>query len=96
MLNRLGEVCLPVDVMIHFDNGDTIMEYWDGKARYMDYKYTGTRQIDWVKIDPGYKLKMDANFVNNSRTEDPDRVPLRRYIDKFTIFMQYFINIISL
>ncbi len=96
MLNRLGEVCLPVDVMIHFDNGDTIMEYWDGKARFMDYKYTGTRQVDWVKLDPGYKLKMDANFVNNSQTKDPDRVPLRRYIDKFTIFMQYFINIISL
>lgn len=96
LLNRLGEVCLPVDVMIHFDNGDTIMEYWDGKARFMDYKYTGTRQVDWVKLDPGYKLKMDVNFVNNSQTKDPDRVPVRRYIDKFTIFMQYFINIISL
>jgi hypothetical protein len=94
-LNRLGEVCLPVEVMIHFESGDTITEHWNGKERYMDYEYTGPRQIDWVKLDPYYRLRMDVNFTNNSRTKEPDRVPIRRYFDKFIIFMQYFISSFS-
>lgn len=95
-LYRPGDIVLPVDVLVHFDNGDSIMEKWDGKERFKDYSYTGTRQIDWVKIDPEYKLRMDVNFVNNSRTDDPDMIPIRRYVNKLIIFMQYFLNLISL
>ncbi len=95
-LHRPGDVMLPLEVMIHFDDGDTILETWDGKARFKDFTYTGERQIDWVKIDPEYKLRMDINFTNNTKTDLPDRVPVRRYIDKLIIFMQYFLNFISL
>ena len=95
-LSRPGDIVLPVDVLVHFDNGDSIMERWDGKERFKDFTYTGTRQIEWVQIDPEYKIRMDANFVNNSMTDNPDRVPIRRYTNKFIIFMQYFINFISL
>ena len=41
-LERLGEIMLPVDVLIHFSNGDQVTENWDGKSRVKDYKYTGT------------------------------------------------------
>ena len=95
-LSRPGDIILPVEVLVHFDNGDSIMEKWDGKERYKDFTYTGTRQIDWVKLDPEYKLRMDINFVNNSVTDNPDLVPIRRYTNKLIIFMQYFLNFISL
>jgi hypothetical protein len=94
--SRPGDIMLPVEIMVHFDDGDTINETWDGKARYKDFTYTGKRQIDWVKIDPEYKLRMDINFTNNSRTKNPDMVPVRRYTDKFIIFMQFFLNLMSL
>ena len=95
-LERLGEIKLPVDVMIHFNNGDTIMETWDGRERFKDFTYSGTSQVDWVKIDPEYKLRMDVNFTNNSKTDKSDLVPIKRYINKFIIFTQYFLNFISL
>ena len=95
-LERPGDIILPVDVMIHFDNNDTILETWDGKARFKDFFYTGTRKVDWVKIDPGYKIRMDVNFANNSMTKEPDGVPVRRFIDKIIIFMQFFISFITL
>jgi hypothetical protein len=95
-LYRQGDVILPVEVMIHFNNGDTLKETWDGKERYRDLYYSGNRKIDWVKIDPEYKIRMDADFTNNSITENPDRVPVRRYINKLIIFMQFFLNLISL
>jgi hypothetical protein len=95
-LERLGEVMLPVDVLIHFNNGDQVTETWDGKSRYKDFKYTGARKVDWVKIDPEYKIKMDVNYINNSKTAEPDTKPVRRYANKLISLMQFFINIISL
>ena len=96
LLERVGEVMLPVDVLIHFDNGDQILETWDGKSRYKDYKYTGTRKVDWVKIDPEFKIKMDVNYINNSMTIYPDHKPARRITNKLISLMQFFINFISL
>lgn len=95
-LERLGDIMLPVDVLIHFDNNEQIRETWDGKARFKDFKYTGTRKVNWVKIDPEYKIRMDVNFINNSKTDDPDRVPVRRMTNKFVLLMQFFVNVISL
>lgn len=95
-LQRDGEVMLPVDVLIHFDNGDEVLELWDGKTRFKDYTYTGRRKISWVKIDPEFKIKIDVNYINNSMTSDPDRVPVRRMTDKLISFMQFFINLILL
>jgi Peptidase family M1 domain len=95
-LERLGEVMLPEEVLVHFDNGDQILETWDGKSRYKDFTYTGNRQVDWVKIDPEYKIRMDINYINNSMTADPDRKPLRRYTNKFISFLQFLISFVSL
>ncbi len=94
-LERAGEVMLPVDVLIHFNNGDEVLESWDGKSRFKDYTYTGYRKIQWVKIDPEFKIRMDVNYINNSRTSDPDLVPVRRMVNKFISFMQFFISIMS-
>ena len=87
---------LPEDVLIHFNNGEQVLELWNGKERFKDYTYTGKRKVDWVKIDPDYKIKMDVNYINNSMTLTPDKKPVRRYIDKLIAFMEFFINIISL
>jgi hypothetical protein len=95
-LERIGEVMLPVDVLIHFTNGEEVHENWDGKSRYKDFKYEGSRKIDWVKIDPDYKIRMDVNFVNNSMTSRPDRVPVRRFTDKIISVMQLFICALTL
>jgi len=91
-VERAGEIMLPVEVLIHFDNGDELIEKWDGKSRFMEFEYTGKRKIDWVKIDPGYKITMDVNHINNSMTDDPDRVPLRRFINKFIFFIQLYLS----
>jgi uncharacterized ParB-like nuclease family protein len=95
-LERLGDIMLPVDVLVHFKDGEEIRESWDGKSRYKDYTYYGEKQIQWVKIDPDDKIRMDVNFINNSLTIDPDRVPLRRFSDKLISFMQFLTSIVTL
>jgi len=95
-LERAGEIMLPVDVLIHFTDGSELLESWDGKARYKDFKYTGYREIQWVKIDPDFKIRMDVNFNNNSMTKDPPKVPLHQLISKITTFVQYFLSVMLL
>jgi len=95
-LERAGELMLPVEVLIHFNNGEEIKETWDGKSRFKNFEYRGTRKIDWVKIDPDCKITMDINYNNNSMTEKFDDIPLRKFTNKFISFFQFFISFISL
>jgi hypothetical protein len=95
-LERMGEVMLPVDVLVHFKNGMELLESWDGKSRFKDFTYTGKGKVEWVKIDPEYKIVMDVNYINNSLTLDPDRIPVRRLAGKLTTLLQFFLYTISL
>jgi len=94
-LERLGDVMLPVDVRIHFQNGNEVMENWDGKSRFKDYNYSARGAVEWVKIDPEYKIPLDVNFINNSMTLNPDRVPVRRIASKLTTLLEFFISSIT-
>lgn len=89
-LQRLGEIMLPVEVLVHFDDGREVMQSWDGKDRYKSLSLPSNTMVKWVKIDPEYKILMDVNFVNNSYSDEPDRVPVRRFINKFMSFLQFF------
>jgi hypothetical protein len=95
-LERTGGIKLPVDVLVHFDNGREVLEHWDGISRTMDYEYNGNEKIQWVKIDPDYKIRMDVNYTNNSMTVDTDREPLNRITYKLVSFIQFFMSFISL
>ncbi len=95
-VERAGEIMLPVDILVHFENGDEVTETWDGLARYVDYTYEGKGKVEWVKIDPEYKLRMDVNFINNSLTADPDRVPVRNIINKLLATIEFYLSCITL
>ncbi|MGE5349056.1 MAG: M1 family metallopeptidase [Actinomycetota bacterium] len=95
-VERLGEVMLPVEILIGFDNGDELLEHWDGKALYRDFEYTGTRKPVWVKIDPYNRIDMDVNRINNSWTLEPERTVARRMMNKFMLLMQMMISIFTI
>ena len=95
-IERLGDIMLPVEVLIHFADGSEILEFWDGKGRYMDFTYYSGPKVTWVKIDPEYRITMDINYINNSMTTNPDKITVRRMTHKLITFMQFFINFISL
>jgi hypothetical protein len=95
-LERAGEVMLPVDVLIHYRNGKEVKESWDGKERFKDFLYSDSTEVEWVKVDPDFKIRMDINYNNNSMTINPDLTPVRRMRNKLVSFLQFFISFISL
>lgn len=90
-LERLGEVILPVEILVSFDDGSEVLEQWDGKARYYDIEYEGSKRVNWAKIDPSMKIYMDVDLANNSYTTDPDAVPIKKLIRKLAT-MIFFLN----
>ncbi|MGB2867064.1 MAG: M1 family metallopeptidase [Bacteroidota bacterium] len=88
VVSRLGEVKMPVDVLVHFDSGKEVRERWDGEARWKDFKYRGTERILWAKVDPDEVLAIDINTINNSKTQVPPTAPVWRYTAKFMFWVQ--------
>jgi len=95
-VERLGEVMLPVEILVRFDNGEEVLEKWDGKTSYKDYEYTGARKVVWAKLDPYDRIDMDVNRINNSWTLEPNRTATRRMLNKFVLLMQMMISIFTL
>ena len=96
VVHRLGEVCLPVEVLVKFENGDEVLETWDGKSRSNEYKYERPEKIIWAKVDPANKLLIDVNLMNNSLIVDPDTSAVRKIAFKFLFMLQNFMQTISI
>ncbi len=92
VIKREGEMIMPVEVLIHFNNGKEIKKYWDGKARSTEFKFRSAAKIQWAKIDPENKNLMDVNLANNSYVVRPDDKPVWKYAVKFLFWMQNLIQ----
>jgi hypothetical protein len=95
-VERLGGITLPTEVLVHFDDGDEVVEEWDGKTRSIDFEYTGPRRVDWVKIDPNDKIDLDVNRINNSWSAEKKFPAAARMTDKFVFLMQMIISVVTI
>ncbi len=81
VVRRRGEALAPVDVVIRFDNGETIERSWDGKYRWVKLVFEKSSKVASAEVDPQRKLALEANFTNNSRLAEPDnRAAAKWYI----------------
>ncbi|HEX8655913.1 MAG TPA: hypothetical protein VF690_00175 [Hymenobacter sp.] len=87
-VERLGEMMLPVEVLVHFEDGREVRENWDGQARTQSYGYEGKSRVAWAKVDPQNKLLLDVNLSNNSRAVAPATAPFWKYTVKFLFWVQ--------
>ncbi len=83
IVHRLGEVQLPVDIQINFEDGSSEMKYWDGKDRSIDFTFKGERKIVSAEIDPERKIYLDKNFLNNSLSIKHQRKGLLFHFHEF-------------
>lgn len=96
ILNRLGGLKFPVDVLVHFENGEEKLEKWGGQERAFDFQYETNHKIDWVKIDPEQKLYLDINFLNNSLRTQPQKKTVWKYVTEFMVKVQNALQAISI
>jgi hypothetical protein len=65
-VERLGEVRLPVEVLVEFSDGTKKRETWDGKERWIRFHYPGGPKVVHAVVDPGGRLAIDVNPRNNA------------------------------
>ncbi len=70
ILHRKGDFVFPVEAVVKFDNGESTIERWDGKDRWVRYVYRKKAQVESVQIDPAYQATMDRDYLNNSRVTE--------------------------
>ena len=87
-IDRLGDMQLPVDVLVHFENGQEVMLFWDGKARSRTFTMPQKGQVRWAHVDPKHKLYMDVNVLNNSYSVSTSSAPSAKYAAKFLFWIE--------
>ena len=94
-IERLGEVSLPVEVLVTFESGKEVMEVWDGKWNATEFIYTEAEKVISAVVDPNQKLLLDINFMNNSYTVKQKSPVFGKlffnFLNVLQNFMQFFV-----
>ena len=85
---RVGEAVAPVDVLVRFDNGETVLEHWDGQYRWAKFIYEKPSPVSSAEVDPARKLILDANFTNNSWTVKEDNRGAARWYVRWIFWLE--------
>ncbi len=95
ILHRKGDFVFPVEAVVTFDNGDSTIERWDGKDRWVRYVYRKKAQVESVQIDPTYQAPMDRDYVNNSRVTESQHGAVHKLATYWMFFTQFLAQMIS-
>ena len=95
VVSRLGDIHLPQEVLIRFEDGTEVLEKWDGKKRTHGFVYTGNTKVVSAIIDPEEKIYMDKNFLNNSLRTEPDTSTIKQYMSQLLLRLQHVLQGVS-
>ncbi|AKD57303.1 M1 family metallopeptidase [Spirosoma radiotolerans] len=87
-VQRNGDGTMPVDVLVHFDNGRELLLFWDGKGRQRQFTVTENAKAVWANVDPKQRIYMDTNLNNNSLTLTPSSAPAAKFATKFLFWIE--------
>ena len=87
-VHRLGEMKLPVEIKVDFEDGSSKLEYWNGRDRAISFTYHSANRIINAEVDPERKIDLDSNFLNNSKTIKPNKSVQRKFFTKFLLGAQ--------
>jgi len=96
LIRRLGEVKIPVDVLIVFEDGSEIRETWNGQYRWKRFVYEGPAKLARVVVDPEFKLVIDVNRTNNSQTLKPKSLAPVKWTSLWLLWVQHALEILRI
>lgn len=96
VVRRLGEVRIPVEVLVIFEDGKRIQERWDGQYRWRKYSYRRSARIKAAVIDPRFKMVLDVNRTNNSLVRRPNRLAPLKWASNWLVWLQHTLEMLTL
>ncbi len=95
IIEKIGDLVLSLEVEIHFEGGEKVMEKWNGEGNWKRYAYIGNNKIEKVIIDPYQKFIMDSNRFNNSFLTKKNYLSLSKAFALFCILLGEFLHNLS-
>jgi hypothetical protein len=88
IVERRGEVRMPVDILVAYEDGSQTRESWDGLDRWYRIQVTSTQQAAYAVVDPDEKLPLDVNRLNNSRMRTEGTRGISRLAGRWGLWLQ--------
>ena len=95
-VQRLGEWIFPVDVLIHFEDGNQKTVSWSGQEAVKVFEFFDSPKIVSAIIDPEHKLSLDVDLNNNSINLAPEKSPIWKYTVKAIFWIQNMMQTLTL
>ncbi|MDZ7294099.1 MAG: M1 family metallopeptidase [candidate division KSB1 bacterium] len=95
LVQRLGEVCFPVEVLVRFEDGETLTEQWDGRDLWKRFRYQRSAQVLSAEVDPSHKVLLDVNFTNNSRYREPETGAALKWTVRWMTWLQHLLEVFA-
>lgn len=89
LIRRLGEVRVPVEIEIQFQDGHSLREKWDGQYRWQKFQYNSPHKVTQVVVDPDFTYVSDVNRTNNSMALKPNKLAPLRWASKWLLWLQH-------
>ncbi len=87
VVHRAGELVLPVEVKVVFEDGSEKRETWDGgkpgEPRWKRFTYETAKPVAYAEVDPEGKLALDVHRWNNGKRVEADAAPRRQLVGWF-------------
>lgn len=88
IIERRGEVRMPVDILVAFEDGSQTRESWNGLDRWYRIQVTSTQQAAYAVVDPDEKLPLDVDRLNNSRMRTEGTRGISRLAGRWGLWLQ--------
>jgi hypothetical protein len=86
----------PVDLLIRLKNGCEIRHLWKERERWRKIVSFDPSPVRLAAVDPEFKVPLDRNLLNNSRTIDGGQPAIRRLSAVLTFFFQNLLGFLPL
>lgn len=93
-VERLGDIQLPVELLVTFENGETAANVWSGEEPVKIFYFRGA-QIEKAEIDPYHKVWLDANPLNNGKYRRADGFASFRWGTTWLFWLQDLFELIA-
>jgi hypothetical protein len=70
-IGREGNLRIPTELLVTFDDGSTILEQWDGATPEQTWTYPDRPEIRSAELDPDLKIALDIRWSDNGLSRRP-------------------------
>jgi hypothetical protein len=92
-LRQRGEIALPVEVELAWENGPPERRTWTGEERWARWEIDRPQRLLAVTIDPDRKLPLDSSWLDNARRLEPDGRAAAQWSARFLFWMQQAVSL---